>query len=186
MDNTTMRDVEPSRYGLLMISLHWLMLILIVAAYASIELRELYPKGSAPRATLKEVHYLFGLSVFVLVWLRMAVRFLSPQPKILPEPPRWQEISANLMHYALYALMIGLPLLGWLTVSAEGKSIGWLGFQLPHLIAENKGTAKLLEEAHEVIGKLGYFMIGLHAAMALVHHYWVKDNTLIRLLPGRR
>lgn len=185
MNNTT-NSQAPSRYGLLSISLHWLMLILIVGAYATIELRELYPKGSDPRTALKNLHYLFGLSVFALVWLRMAVRFSSPQPKILPEPPRWQEISANVMHYGLYALMIGLPLLGWLTVSAEGKSIDFIGLQLPALIVENKATAKLFEEAHEVIGKLGYFMIGLHAVMALVHHYWVKDNTLIRMLPGRR
>lgn len=183
--DTTGKELDSSRYGTLTISLHWLMLILIVAAYATIELRGLYPKGSEPRAALKEWHYLFGLSVFALVWLRMLVRFSSAQPKILPKPPRWQEISAHLMHYGLYALMIGLPLLGWLTVSAEGKSIAFMGFQLPALIAENKATAKLLEEAHEIIGKLGYFLIGTHAAMALVHHYWVKDNTLLRMMPGR-
>lgn len=179
-------EISYSRYGMPLISLHWLMLILIVAAYATIELREIFPKGSEPRAAMKEFHYLFGLSVFALVWLRVLVRFSSAQPKILPQPPHWQEISANLMHYGLYALMIALPLLGWLMLSAEGKSISFIGFQLPALISENKATAKFLEETHEVVGQLGYFMIGLHAALALVHHYWVKDNTLVRMLPGRR
>lgn len=184
MDNS-LKCTAPARYGSLMISLHWLMLILIVAAYATIELRGLFPKGSDPRTLLKELHYLFGLSVFAMVWLRLLARFTSPQPGIVPEPPRWQEISATLMHYGLYALMIGLPLLGWLTVSAEGKSVSFNGFQLPSLIAENRATAKLLEEAHEIVGKAGYFMIGLHALMALVHHYRMQDNTLLRMLPSR-
>jgi len=185
MDNPV-KEIDTSRYGTLMISLHWLMLILIVGAYATIELRGIYPKGSDARALLKEWHYLFGMSVFVLVWLRMVVRFTSPQPEIRPEPPQWQALSASLMHYGLYALMIGLPLLGWLTVSAEGKSISLMGYPLPSLVAEDHAMGKLVEEVHEVIGKLGYFMIGLHAVMALFHHYWLKDNTLLRMLPSGR
>lgn len=183
--NDTTNSLAPARYRMPSIALHWLMLILIAAAYATIELRELYPKGSDPRAALKNLHFLIGLSVFALVWLRLLLRFASPVPRIQPAPPRWQEISANAMHHALYALMIALPLLGWLALSAGGKPIVLMGFQLPALIAESKATAKALKEIHEIVGTIGYFMIGLHAAMALVHHYWVKDNTLLRMLPAR-
>ena len=62
---------EPGRYSTASIVLHWAMLILIVAVYASIELREYFPKGSGPRDALKMWHFMLGLSVFVLVWLRI-------------------------------------------------------------------------------------------------------------------
>jgi len=184
MDDTN-KNSAPTRYALPMLGLHWLMVILIAAAYATIELREVYPKGSDPRAALKALHYLIGLSVFALVWLRVFVRATSPKLELHPSPPRWQEALATAMHYALYGLMIALPLLGWLTVSAEGKPVDLMGFQLPALIGQDKAMAKTLEEVHEILGKIGYFMIGLHASMALIHHFWMKDNTLLRMWPGR-
>lgn len=184
MDDTSKKSA-PTRYALPMLGLHWLMVILIAAAYATIELREYYPKGSDPRAALKALHYLIGLSVFALVWLRVLVRTAYPKPELHPSPPRWQEASATAMHYALYALMIALPLLGWLTVSAEGKPVDLMGFQLPALIAQDKTMAKTLKEVHEILGKIGYLMIGLHASMALIHHFWMRDNTLLRMWPGR-
>ena len=61
------------------------------------------------------------------------------------------------MHVALYALMIGMPLAGWLILSAEGKPIPFFGLQLPALISENRPLAKLIEEVHETVGTLGYF-----------------------------
>jgi superoxide oxidase len=186
MENAMNQKIATGRYDTLTIGLHWLMLVLIASAYATIELREFFPKGSDPRTALKSLHYMLGLSVLALIWLRILVRFSSRKPDIQPPPPYWQKISANLMHYALYALMIGLPLLGWLALSAEGKPIPFFGLQLPALIAENKATAKQIEEIHEFIGQTGYFLIGLHAVMALFHHYIVRDNTLLRMLPGRR
>ena len=57
----------PNRYSTASIALHWLMVLLFVAVYATIELREFYPKGSVPREALKAWHFMLGLSVFVLV-----------------------------------------------------------------------------------------------------------------------
>ena len=63
------------RYGSISIGIHWLMLLLFVAVYAFIELREIYPKGGDPREALKAWHFMFGMLVFVLVWPRLAARF---------------------------------------------------------------------------------------------------------------
>jgi len=82
--------------------------------------------------------------------------------------------------------MIGMPLAGWLLLSAEGDPIPFFGLQLPELISQNKNVAELIKEAHEAGGTVGYFLIGLHAAAALFHHYIVRDNTLARMLPDRR
>src|SRR5512135_1317561 len=97
------------RYGSLSIGIHWLMLLLFIAVYACIELREFYPKGSDPREALKAWHFMLGMLVFLLVWPRLAARLSSPAPAIHPLPPAWQQISSKLLHLALYLLMIGMP-----------------------------------------------------------------------------
>ncbi|HLF95708.1 MAG TPA: cytochrome b/b6 domain-containing protein [Methylococcaceae bacterium] len=55
---------------------------------------------------------------------------------------------------------------------------------MPALVGESKYLAELIEEVHETAGTVGYFLIGLHAAAALFHHYVVGDNTLRRMLPN--
>src|SRR5512144_1329239 len=111
------------RYGSMSIAMHWGMAMLLLAVYASIELRELFPKGSDPREALKTWHYMLGLSVFVLVWLRVVLNLSAPTPRIVPDQAPWQKLAARWMHVALYVLMIGMPLAGWLILSAEGKPI---------------------------------------------------------------
>jgi cytochrome b561 len=165
--------------------MHWLMLLLLAGVYACIELRELYPKGSDPREALKSWHFTLGLTVFALVWLRLALRLASPTPPVEPTPAAWQNMLAKVMHCALYALMIAMPLAGWLILSGDGKPIPFWGLDLPALMGKNKELAHTLEEIHETAGVVGYYLIGLHAVAALLHHYVLRDNTLVRMLPGR-
>ena len=176
---------KPDRYGVLAIGLHWLMLLLLAAVYASMELRGIFPKGSALYNGMKMWHYMLGLSVFGLVWIRLAARWSTPAPAIRPALPPWQMRASFWMHVALYLLMIVMPLLGWLTLSAGGKPVPFFGLELPALIAESKANAKQIKDIHETIATAGYFLIGLHAAAALFHHYLVGDNTLKRMLPSR-
>jgi cytochrome b561 len=184
--SSNIKNNRPAaRYGALSIGLHWLMLLLLIAVYGGIELREIFPKGSDPREMMKTWHFMLGLSVLALTLLRLAVNIASPAPEIRPDPPKWQKLSAKLMHLALYALMLGMPLAGWLLLSAAGKPIPFFGLQLPALMAQSKDAAELIKEIHETAGTAAYFLIGLHAAAALYHHHLVRDNTLQRMLPGR-
>ena len=184
-----MPSITPpsTRYTGASIALHWLMALLLAATVAAIELKGLYPKGSAGRELLKSTHVLLGMSVFALVWLRLLARGWSTAPAIAPPPPAWQQHLGHLVHAALYFLMIARPLLGWLSLSAKGQPIAlpW-GLELPRLIAENRETAHRLKELHEALATAGYGLVGLHAAAALAHHYLVHDNTLRRMLPGAR
>src|SRR5579859_2096452 len=108
---------SSERYASASIALHWLMLLLLVAVYATIELRGLFPKGSDPREAMKAWHFMLGLGVFVLVWLRLVLyASAGPVPLVNPPPGRWQALAARLMHVLLYAFMIAMPLLGWLTL----------------------------------------------------------------------
>jgi cytochrome b561 len=171
------------RYGALSIAMHWLMFLLLVAVYVCMEAHEAYPKGSDMRAALKNWHFTLGITVLVLVCLRLALRLSQVTPAITPPPARWQDKLGKLVHLALYAFMIAMPILGWLILSGEGKGVPFYGFELPGLIAKNKALAENVEDIHKTIGELGYYLVGLHTLAALFHHYLIKDNTLKRMLP---
>ncbi|VVQ16651.1 Cytochrome b561 [Pseudomonas fluorescens] len=179
------RDTAVTRYGKLSITLHWLMLALFVGVYACVEIKGYLPKGSEARGLLMGFHGLFGASIFALVWIRLLGR-LSPRPPITPKPPAWQTGIAHLTHLALYGLMIATPILAWLMLAAADKPFPYFGFHVPAPVAIDPDFAKQLKYWHGLIGSTGYWLIGLHALAGLFHHYWVRDNTLVRMLPGRR
>lgn len=182
----TLRNTS-TRYGSLAVALHWAMLLLIALVYLCIEMRGNFPKGSATRDALKTWHFMLGSSVFLLATLRLVVHLADRAPQITPAPPRWQRVASRGVHLLLYGFMLAMPVLGWLLLGAEGKSVPFFfGLQLPVPIAENAALADQLEEIHEAIGSAGYALIGLHAAGALFHHAIRRDDTLRRMLPRSR
>jgi len=177
---------KATRFNRWSIALHWAMVVLFVAVYALIELRVLFEKGSVPRETMKSLHFMFGMLIFALVWARLFLRLRHASPPIVPVPPAWQQLASAVVQAALYAFMIGMPLAGWIVLSASGKPIPFFGLHLPALTGENKALAGQVKQIHETVGTAGYWIIGLHALAALAHHYVWKDNTLRRMLPHRR
>lgn len=176
---------DSRRYGPVSRILHWSIAALILAAIAFVEMHELFPKGSAPRSALMVLHIQIGLLLFGLTWLRLAWRRANPAPAITPAPQAWESALATLMHAALYAAVLALPLLGVAMGQAGGKAIAFLGVPLPVFLAENKDLAHTLKEAHEAIGNAVIGLIAFHAAAALWHHLVRRDDTLARMLPRR-
>lgn len=177
-----MSDLRPAAYSRSMIYLHWGVALLIAAAFATIELRELFEKGSDPREGLKSVHFYLGVLVLALVLVRLLVRVRETAPAITPPLPAWQTGLSHLLHAVLYAFMLAMPILGWLTLSAAGKPIP---FGLPALVEANKDAAGWYKELHHELGQIFYIVIGVHIAAALIHHIGFKDNTLKRMMPTR-
>jgi cytochrome b561 len=170
------------RYSSALVALHGLMLALMVAMYASIELRVLYAKGTEPREFMKALHFMFGLSVLFMVMVRLAARWASPKPSANDhDHATWVQWASGAGHLALYALMVGMPVLGWLTLSAAGKPIPFFGLELPALMPQDKALAKNFKELHETVGQASYWLLGLHALAALGHHYVLKDGLLNRM-----
>jgi len=163
--------------------MHWLMLVLLAGVYAMIELHDEFPDGSPTYELLETWHYMLGLTVFVLVGVRLVIRATFGVPPIEPAPPAWQSKLSGLVHGLLYALMIGMPIGGWLMLSAKGETIPFYGLTLPPLVAPNEELAELIEEIHETVGTAGYYLIGVHSLAALVHHYLLHNDTLRRMLP---
>ena len=176
------------RYSTALVAIHWFMALLLVAVYASIELRVLFPKGSEPRELIKTLHFLLGLGVLLMVALRLAARVSSPQPPPTSPPGRdvWMERVAAAGHASLYLLMASMPVLGWLSLSAAGKPIAFFGLQLPALMAADKTWAHDLKAMHETLGTVGYWLIGSHVMAALGHQWLLKDGLLNRMALGRQ
>lgn len=172
-------------YGLLSVSLHWLMLLLIVATYATMNLKSIYLKGSHEREVLAFWHYSLGLTVFGFVWFRLLARCMGRSPVIRPALPIGQAIMAKVVQFLLYGLMIGLPVLGWLTLSAKGVPVPFFNLELPVLITADHDYARLFKKIHESIATVGYFLIGLHALAALFHHFVKRDNTMKLMMSYR-
>lgn len=176
----------PTQFGSLQIALHWLVLVMMVAVYIGMEFRGDFPKDIRP-TLVRLLHYSFGVTILLLVFLRIGLRFTSPAPPITPPPPHWQERAGSLMHLALYAFMIAMPLLALCSYSLRGKAVWFYGMDLGPFVAKNVALAKQLKPMtwHKTIGEWGYWLLGAHAAAALFHHYVMKDDTLRRMLPRR-
>ncbi len=144
MSTTDIRN----RFSSLSITLHWLMVLLISVVYATILLRENYPKGTDIREGLKTWHFILGLTVLALAIIRLLARLSQRTPPITPEPPSWQTLLANATHLALYAFMLAMPLAGWVILSASGKPIPFFGLELPALVGQSKALAGQMKDWH--------------------------------------
>lgn len=162
------------------INLHWLSVLLLVVVYCTMEFRGQFAKGSDIRDAMKMVHFYAGQMVLLLALLRLVLHRLYPTTASGPAHMRWLASGA---HLALYAFMVAMPLMGWALLNLEGKSLSYLGMELPQLLAKNQTWAERVEAWHETGALIGYGLIGLHAAAALVHHYLLRDNTLRAMRP---
>ncbi len=175
----------PARYGMVVRYLHWLIALAVVAAYVLVNIGGDEGQGdsSLPSATMQG-HYLAGLVVLALMLPRLLARLATTAPAIVPEPGTLVSVAARLIHLSLYAFLIVQPIVGILDVNYGGDVVGipWFGRSLPALVGPNKGMQELMEEIHESLGNIFYAVIGLHMAAALWHHFFVRDNTLKRML----
>lgn len=172
------------RYTPTLRRLHWLMAALVLAGYLLIEQRGLFPRGSVGRTAMMQGHYWVGILVFVLVWWRLARRRFDGAPAITPPLGRAPALASRLFHFALYAFLVVMPLLGLATAWSDGKAvlIPFTGIALPALLPENEALAHTLEDLHGSIGEIFYWVIGAHVLAALWHHLIRRDDTLRRML----
>lgn len=172
--------MSRASYHPVQVGLHWLVFLIIVVSLASVQLHEEMPKGSDIRATFMKIHMLMGQLIFLSVVIRIVVRALMKDPDPI-DMPQWQVLTSKLVHIALYAWMILLPMTGVLFVQAGGREIHFMTFTLPQLLEPNPELKATLKGIHEFLGESIYYLIGLHAAAALWHHYIQKDGILKRM-----
>ncbi len=170
-------------WGSVSMALHWLVVVLILAmAWIGLTMGDL-PNGPDKVATYA-LHKSIGITILALVVLRLAWRLYAGAPTAVAGTPGWQERVASLTHWALYALLLAMPLSGWLLNSASGFPLQWFGlFNLPALTGRDHDLHELAEEIHELLFWVLVALVVAHAAAAFYHHLFQRDATLARMLP---
>ena len=164
--------------------LHWFMAACILAMFfiGVGMVSTIMPKY----VTLLLTHRTLGITILVLALIRLGVRArygAPPLPRDLPEP---MKRAAQLSHYALYALMIGMPLIGWAMLSAGGYPIVLLwGIHLPAIAPQSASLHALLWTAHQFLGLAFFALILLHLAAALFHALIRRDGVFESMAGGK-
>ncbi len=172
------------RWGWASIGFHWLTLLLVLGLVVVGLLMQELPNTPA-KIQVYALHKSVGLTVLGLTVLRLLWRLVAGAPAPVPGTPRWQSAIAQGTHGALYAILLAMPLSGWLYNSASGFPLQWFGvFKLPALSGRDPGLKAFAGEAHEWLFIAMAVIVALHAAAALKHHYLDRDRTLSRMLPG--
>lgn len=183
-----MTSIAPlsERWGPVSQILHWVSVVLLVAIAAIGLTMEDLP-NTPDKIRTYALHKSLGLTLLGVVVLRLLWRWTRPVPADVPGLAPWIRRAAATVHWGLYALMLAMPLSGWLLNSAEGFPLQYFRlFNLPALAPESEDLAELAEALHEN----GFWILVLltagHVLAALFHHFFLGDRTLHRMLPGRR
>ncbi|WP_419735730.1 cytochrome b [Pseudomonas sp. COR18] len=162
--------------------LHWLMACMVLAMlFIGVGMTT----SLTYRIWLIDLHRPLGIAILVLVVIRLANRWRHPPPPLPASLPRWQQRAALASHALLYALMLGLPLLGWALLSAGGYPIVLIeGFNLPAIIPANPVSYAWLRDAHGWLAWLLYVVVIGHLSAALVHAWIYRDGVFSSMARG--
>lgn len=186
-------------YGLIAIVLHWVVALGFLAAYAAVYYRHWFTVEKTPANwTALQLHLSLGVTIAIFVILRVIWKFMSITPKHVPGT-KLEHLSATGMHVVLYAIMIVMPITGYMGTKVDTDFFfmfqipqfadtaifqtvvsGWLGmtfeeFEIPLDFIHKSGGAYVV-----------WVLVALHAGAALYHHYVRKDVVLKRMLSGAR
>ena len=186
-----MTQAARERYTTVAIVLHWLIALILISNFVLAWQFE-DAKGLA-KFELFQWHKSLGITVLVLSLVRLAWRLINPPPAPLASMKAWERYASMAVHLGFYVIMIGMPMSGWLMVSASPRNIPTLLFgviNLPYLpfvhglaVEQAKALAEAFSEAHEVIAWITYGLIGLHVGAALKHQFLDRDTIVSRMTP---
>ena len=164
--------------------LHWLMAASILAMIGiGLYMVTIPPSMRAFR--FYDFHKAVGMSLLVLAVLRLGWRFYRPGPPLLTAGAKdWELRLSRIVHIALYALMLTIPVIGWIGASASGLPMSFFGlFPIPSLMGDDETIQRLALDLHGWLNWLLILAIALHVAGALKRHFILRDDTLRRMLP---
>jgi cytochrome b561 len=175
--------ISPPRYSAVAQIFHWLIAALIVTQFVLAKMQEHLPIGIHKLALLAR-HKSVGMTVLMLAVLRLLWRLRNPPPELPPGMTPMERALARGTHLAFYVLLFAMPITGWLMSSAKNYSVSWFGlFTWPNLIGKNEAAFDFLRTTHDLLSDVLFVIAVLHILAALKHHFWNKDDVLVRMLP---
>lgn len=172
-------------YDVLEKTFHWLTVLLVLTLYGLSLAWGYVPRGPSRHALILW-HISLGVLFTAVVVLRILWR-IGPGRRVLPATTGTVELAAQGMHYLLYVLLAAQIVLGFLFRWSDNTSVSFFGlFAIP-------APATFSHVQHHWFARLHYWnaylilgLAGLHAAAALFHHFVLRDDVLLRMLPGRQ
>jgi len=164
--------------------LHWviaaLVVIMIVVGVT------IANTGDWPGKTVVyDLHKSTGIVLLPLILFRLIYRLSHPPPPLPADIPPMQQMAAYANHWALYALLIAQPIVGWIATSAYPAPIPvyWL-FEMPRIWPEDRAFSERMFTVHAAIAGTLAVLVLIHVSAALYHHFIRRDDVLMRMLRG--
>src|SRR5580700_8738773 len=162
--------------------LHWLIAVGILAMlFIGVGMVSTVTPKFLP---LVAIHKSLGIGILVLALIRLAVRLHYGAPALPADLPAPMKLAAQLSHYALYALMLGMPLLGWAMLSAAAYPVVVFGgIVLPAILPQSDLLHTWLWDAHFYLAFAFFALILMHVAAALFHALIRRDGVFDAMAP---
>ena len=173
-----------SKYSGFAMTLHWLVGIAVIATWRIAEAAEQAPNREA-RGEIMGNHFALGVVIFSLVAIRLIWRLTNPPPAQMANHAGWERVLAKATHYAMYTLLLVMPLAGWFAMSSFDSAISvWGLFDVPKLpVPVNEALGEQIFEVHAIAGTTLLVLIAVHVLATLKHTFIDKDGTIFRMLP---
>lgn len=173
------------RYSNITVAFHWITVALVlVQAWLGWTFSHSEPGPARDEVFLW--HKTIGVIILLVVTARLAYRLKNPPPPFPPELAKWERTAATWNHRLFYALLIAMPIVGWVAVSGYANSpltplIG--GIHLPVFPGVSRASGELAGEVHEIAAKLLIALILIHIAAALKHQFVDRWRGSARMPP---
>ena len=174
---------EAQGYSLAARVLHWLTAALVLTMMPIGIAMANFDFGAAVEDTLYHLHRSIGALLLPIVLVRLIYRLRHPAPPLPADMPAIQQFAAHATHWALYALLIVQPIVGWIATSAYRAPmlLFWL-FELPPIWPEDQPFSEAMFAVHRSLGIVIALLICAHIGAALYHHFIRKDGVLMRMV----
>ncbi|UCG73523.1 MAG: cytochrome b [Chromatiales bacterium] len=173
------------RYGYVAQGLHWL-IVLLVFGQIYLAVAAFGADDPGRESELLALHRPPGITILGLILVRLAWRLINdvpPAPSAIAAPLGF---VARATHWLLYALLISIPLVGWVKAGSEGIEVDYFGlFAVANWLGPDPALSQVLRMTHLYLNTALLGLVSLHVLAALCHQFWLKDGTLRRMLPVR-
>ena len=174
-------DAAIERYSPVMRLIHWLTAVLVLLLFVFGGWIVYFDPGDGPlKDELYNLHQRIGITVWVLVLIRVVVRLATGAPRLPPDTPGTIRVLATLNHLALYAVLLVQPILGLMDTNAWGFPLQWFGlFQVPSPIGKQPdAVAQVFTNLHWFGALALLLLVGSHIAGALYHGVIRRDGVV--------
>ncbi|WP_292292865.1 cytochrome b [Marivita sp.] len=172
------------RYRLAPRLIHWTMAVIVLMTIPAglLMVQEGLDRGL--QNSLFIFHKNVGVLLFALILLRIAIRLRTPPPPLPEHVPAWQEKIAWLTHLGLYALLLLMPIAGYIRVKAGGFPIETLdALGAPSLVPRSDALAETAKTVHYLGALAISALIAMHIGAAAFHGIVRKDGVFSRMWP---